>query len=141
MPPTTTTTDDAKAAARVPQLGRRRRASGISQMIGHMNTYEKGPLPLLVVTVLELETDPGVDVARRETIKRAGAIPRFRSRLLAHEGYFEEVELDPDYHFVVHGADHPVTCGAQRARARPEQVAVRREPSGVAHAVRSQACA
>ena len=94
---------DPDSADAPPQLGRRRAASAISRLFGHMH---RAPTPrhAWVVTQFRLERDPGVDAVRESTMRRMGSVPRFRSKLVVSRsevGYFEEVGLDPDYHFVV----------------------------------------
>jgi len=85
-------------------LGRRRRASVITRLIGHFH-YELDK-PALITAILLLEKNPGIDVLRKTILERVMRIPRFRSKLVLNRksgGYFEEVTVDVGYHFEVFG--------------------------------------
>lgn len=91
-------------------IGRRRRASEITRLIGHFHLIRDKPV--LIAAIVLLEGNPGIDILRRTVLERVTQVPRFRSKLVLNRkkgGYFEEVEIDVGYHFEVFGFGRKVS--------------------------------
>jgi len=93
------------------QPGRKRRASGMTRLLGYMSVRRGNPQPTLIVSVMTLSKNPGIDKLRRTLSARILEIPRFRSRMTFEKKpvHWEEVEVDLGYHFEVFGFGKKVT--------------------------------
>jgi len=85
------------------QLGRKRRMSSMSRLMGHLAYSEPEARPVWCIGVITLEKNPGIAETRRYLKERLLKMPRFRSKLVVHRwgGHFEEVPVDDGYHFEV----------------------------------------
>jgi diacylglycerol O-acyltransferase len=85
----------------IPTPGRKRRASALTRLLGHMAMQQNNPQPVWIIGQLSLEKTLNPTELRRLMLPRVLAIPRFRSKLVVHGrgGHYEEVEFDVGYHF------------------------------------------
>jgi NRPS condensation-like uncharacterized protein len=77
----------------------------VSRLIGYISVRKGNPQPTIIVSVMSLDKNPGIDHLRRTLCERVKEMPRFRSRFVFEKKpiHWEEVEVDVGYHFEVYG--------------------------------------
>lgn len=84
----------------------------VTRLLGYTMLRKGNPQPLVIVTVMTLRSNPGIDKLRRTLFERIVELPRFRSVVVTNKGrlHFEEAKnLDVGYHFEVFGFGRKVS--------------------------------